>query len=82
MFEWPWDYYVIQCGVFRDQAQAAKAAQKLQAAGLSARVESRQRIGEGVYMVCVGTYPKFDQAQDALRSVKTKSPGAIIAPGS
>jgi len=80
LFEWPWDYFVIQCGAFRDQAQANRLAQKLTAAGLSARVESRPRLGEGLYTVCVGIYPKFEQAQEALRSVKGKSPGAVVAP--
>lgn len=81
-FEWPWDYYVIQCGMFRDQTQAGKLVQKLQAAGLQARVESRPRMGGGLFMVCAGSYPKLEQAQEALRSVKAKSPGAVIAPGS
>jgi tetratricopeptide (TPR) repeat protein len=80
MFEWPWDYYVIQCGAFRDQAQAGKAAQRLQAAGLVVRVEPRQRLGETLYTVCVGNYGKYGLAEEALRGIKTKSPGAVIMP--
>lgn len=80
-FEWPFDYFVIQCGSFRDQAAANKHSTKLQGSGLSTRVEPRQRLGESLYIVCIGSYPKYDLAQEALRSVKNKCPGALIAPG-
>ncbi|MBI5762149.1 MAG: SPOR domain-containing protein [Planctomycetes bacterium] len=81
MFEWPWDYYVIQCGAFREASSANKLAQKLQGNGVSARVEQRQRLGETVHAVCVGSYPKYELAQEALRTVKARSPGATIEPG-
>ncbi|MEK6643850.1 MAG: SPOR domain-containing protein [Planctomycetota bacterium] len=81
MFEWPWDYYVIQCGAFRDAAAANKLAQKLQGNGVSARVEQRQRLGETLHTVCVGSYPKYELAQEALRTVKSRSPAATIEPG-
>lgn len=80
-FEWPFDYFVIQCGAFRDKTSAEKQSTKLQGAALATRVESRQRAGETVYIVCVGSYPKYDLAADALRSVKSKCPSAVIVPG-
>ena len=80
-FEWPFDYFVIQCSAFRDKVAAEKQSTKLQGAGLATRVESRQRVGETVYIVCVGSYPKYDMAADALRSVKIRCPGAAIVPG-
>jgi tetratricopeptide (TPR) repeat protein len=80
-FEWPFDYFVIQCGVFRDKAAANKQSGHLQGTGLATRVESRQRSGETIYMVCVGSYPKYDLAVDALRSIKGKCAAAVIVPG-
>lgn len=80
-FEWPFDYFVIQCGAFRDRPSAEKLSTKLQGSGLATRVESRQRAGETVYIVCVGSYPRYDLAADALRSVRAKSSAAVIVPG-
>jgi TolA-binding protein len=80
-FDWPFDYFVIQCGVYRDQAAANKESTRLQAAGLATRVESRQRGGETIYMVCVGSYPKYELAVDALRSIKSKCAAAVMVPG-
>lgn len=79
--EWPFDYFVIQCGAYRDRPSAEKLSTKLQGTGLATRVESRQRAGETVHIVCVGSYPRYDLAADALRSVRAKSSAAVIVPG-
>jgi tetratricopeptide (TPR) repeat protein len=80
MYEWKGDYFALQCGAFQDQSSAAKQMQKLRKAGLSARIDNQMRLGKTLYMVFVGQYPKYDAAQEALRSVRAKVPNAVIAP--
>lgn len=80
MFEWTGDYFAIQCGAYKDSSSAAKQVQKLRKTGLSPRVETRTRLGQTMYMVFVGQYPKYDAAQEALRSVRGKVSDAVIAP--
>lgn len=80
MADWPNDYFVIQCGVFRDAAAAAKRAAELQRMGLPAKVEVRSRAGQTIQTVCVGNYSTFEQAQKALPGVKGKAAGAVIFP--
>lgn len=80
MNEWPVDGFRIQCGAFREQAEANRLAEKLGKAGLSARVESRERSGETLQMVYVGQYSRYDQAQQALRAVQRQVSDAAIVP--
>ena len=80
MNEWPNDFFSIQCGAFRDKSEAAKLVEKLKSAGLGARVESRSCSGEALQMVFVGQYPRYEQAQSALRTVQRQVKDASIAP--
>jgi tetratricopeptide (TPR) repeat protein len=80
-FDWPHDYFVLQCGVYRSESGARKRVAELERAGLQARVEKRIRAGQTLFAACVGSYRRYDQAQEALRSVKTSCSGAVIAPG-
>jgi len=81
MYEWSHDYFVIQCGAFREQAAAIKRARELQAAGLAATVETRSRLNEALHVVSVGNYNTYAQAQQALPSVRKKARDAVIYPG-
>lgn len=80
MYEWKGDYFALQCGAYQDQSSATKQMQKLRKVGLSPRIETQTRLGKTLYMVFVGQYPKYDAAQEALRSVRAKVPNAVIAP--
>lgn len=80
MLEWPYDYFVVQCGAFRDKAEAAKLVEKIKQSGLKPRIETRSRSGETLQVVCVGQYPRYDQAQEACRAVQRQVKDASIAP--
>lgn len=77
---WPGDYFVIQCGAFRDRASATKQVNQLQRAGVSARVESMSRQGQALQTVVVGEYSTYSAAKAALPPVKSRVSGAVIAP--
>lgn len=80
MSEWPVDGFKIQCGAFRDKAEAARLAEKLGRAGLSTKVESQLRSGETLQMVYVGQYSRYEQAQQALRAVRRHVSDSMIVP--
>jgi tetratricopeptide (TPR) repeat protein len=78
--EWPDNFFSIQCGAFREKGEATKLVDKLRKAGLSPRMESRSRSGQSLFMVYVGQYPRYDQAQGALRAAQRQVSEASIAP--
>ena len=80
LYEWPHDFYSIQCGAFRDKNKAAKLERKLRRAGLRSKVESRPRSGEVLHVVYVGRYPRYDGARDSLRSVQRVVSDALVVP--
>jgi TolA-binding protein len=80
MYDWPHDYFSIQCGAFREKSGAKKLLRKINSAGLKGRIESRLRSGEVLQMVYVGKYPRHDRAQDALSAVRRQVPGSLIVP--
>lgn len=80
MSEWPGNYHAIQCGAFRDRKAADLLAGTLNSAGQKARVEPMQRSGETLYMVYVGYFPTYGEAEAALGSVKRRVSGAVIVP--
>ena len=80
MYEWPNDYFAIQCGAFRDSTGADDLKKKLVGKGLRAAVERRSRAGESLYIVFVGRYPRYDQAEESLREVRRHVPDALIKP--
>ncbi|MBN2562413.1 MAG: SPOR domain-containing protein [Phycisphaerae bacterium] len=80
MYEWPYDYFSIQCGAYREKAGAGKLEAALKEAGLRARVETRPRGGELLHVVFVGRYPRYDQAQGAIAAVQRNVSDAIVVP--
>ena len=80
LYEWPHDFYSIQCGAFRDKSKAAKLERKLKRAGLRSKVETRPRSGELLYVVYVGRYPRYNGARDSLRSVQRVVSDALVVP--
>lgn len=78
--DWPHEFFSIQCGAHRDQAAAAKLKETLTKAGLSARIETRQVSGEQLYLVYVGQYAGYEQAQAAVAGVQRKVSGAMVVP--
>src|SRR5262245_21193681 len=80
MLSWPGDFFSIQCGAYREKNTALKQKDELLRTGINARVETRQRSGETLQMVYVGQYPRYDQAQSAVRNIQKKVPGAVIVP--
>ncbi len=80
MYDWPHDYFSIQCGAYREKAGATKLQEELKKAGLRARVETHPRGGEPLHKVLVGRYPRYDQARDMLRSVQHRVSDALVVP--
>lgn len=80
MSDWKGDYFAIQCGAYQDSSSAATQMRKLKKMGLPARVDAQSRSGKTLYCVYVGQYPNFDAAQEALRTIRGKVSGAVIAP--
>lgn len=80
LYEWPHDFFSIQCGAFRDKGKAAELARKLKRSGLRSKVETRPRSGERLYVVYVGQYPRYNGARDALRSVHRVVSDALVVP--
>ena len=80
MYQWPDQAFAIQCGAFRDRSGAQKLANKLKRSGLDARVETRPRSGEVLYVVYVGRYPQYRGAQEALRAIRRYVSDALIVP--
>lgn len=80
LFDWPHDYYSIQCGAFRDKGAASMQSRELRRSGLSSRVERRRRSGEQLYTVYVGKYSRYGQAKDALPSVRRQIRDAFVMP--
>ncbi len=80
MYDWPHDFFSIQCGAFRERRGADELASKLKRAGLDGRVEMRPRSGEPMNMVFVGRFPQYAQGEEALRVVQRQVAGAMIVP--
>ncbi len=80
MYDWPHNCFVIQCGAFRDAGGAEELKNKLVSRGLSATVERGSRSGESLYVVYVGRYPQYDQAEASLSAVRRQVPDALIKP--
>jgi tetratricopeptide (TPR) repeat protein len=78
--DWPEDYFAIQCGAFRDRASADSLVKKLNKQKVDARVELRSRSGEKLYVVLVGRFNTFDQAEGSLRAIEGRVPDAHVAP--
>lgn len=79
-YDWPHDYFSIQCGAFRDKAGGRELVDKLKRGGMKVRLETRPRRGEMLYMVYSGRYPMYEQAQTALRRAQRPIPDAVIVP--
>jgi TolA-binding protein len=78
--EWRNEFFSIQCGACRDQGGANQLKDELSKAGLPVRVEKHLRSGEELHMVYVGRYARYEQAQEALGSVRRRAPGAQVVP--
>ncbi len=80
MFEWPVDYFAIQCGAFQDRRAATELTTRLNRSGLSACVEARSRMGKPLHMVFVGQFTTHAEAERQLQSVRNHVSSAVIAP--
>jgi tetratricopeptide (TPR) repeat protein len=78
--DWPRDYFSIQCGAFRDRAAAESLVKSLKKKGVTARVELRSRSNVKLYLVLVGQFNTFDQAEQSLSAIEAKVPDAHVAP--
>ncbi len=80
MHDWRDDYFSIQCGAFREKAGAEALKLELKKTGLRARIETRVRSGELLYVVYVGRYPRYDQASEAISLVRRRVSDALVVP--
>ncbi len=64
------DCFAIQCGVFRDERNAAQRMSQLQGQGLNVYVRQELRAGEPVHVVLEGRYDTYEEARLSLARVK------------
>lgn len=79
-FNWPHDYFAIQCGVFRRADNAERAVADLGRRGIPAKAEYSSVEGEAAWRVLTGMYPTYEQARADLPRVRRAEPSAIIVP--
>jgi tetratricopeptide (TPR) repeat protein len=77
---WPHQYFAIQCGVFRNRANASSLLGRLRGQGLDAYIESRPTSRAGDNAVRVGRFGDYSAAGRALPSVRRVVPDAFIVP--
>jgi cell division protein FtsN len=70
--------WTIQAGAFERSSGARAAAQRLQAAGLSATTRTRLVDSRPMTIIQVGRYDRFYDAETALPSVRRVEPHAFI----
>lgn len=79
-FNWPHDYFAIQCGVFRRADNAERAVADLGRRGIPAKAEYSSVEGDAAWRVLTGMYLTYEQARADLPRVRRAEPSAIIVP--
>lgn len=82
MLGWNHPYFTVQCHALTNADAADKEVSRLRAAGLDATKELDTRDKRALYLVQVGKYRTYDEAQQALVRVKRigNVPNARIVP--
>lgn len=73
-------HFAIQCGAYGQKQNAANAAAELGRAGLPAGMYREARAGGDVWVVRIGQYRTYAEAQQALARVRAEVPDAVIWP--
>ena len=79
-FNWPHDFFTIQVGAFSKPELAQRQLTVLRQAGLPAQQRLDTRSGRPLYVVQVGQYQTYADAQTNLPKVQTAAGEAIIVP--
>lgn len=74
------DHFSIQCGSYSQKANAANAAADLGRAGFSAGVYLEKRSTGDMWVVRIGNYRTYAEAQSALAKVRQRTSDAVIWP--
>ncbi len=70
--------WTIQVAAYRQKARAVSTAEGLQAKGMSANVKSALSEAAVLFLVQVGRYPTYEQAELALPSIKADWQDAFV----
>ncbi len=79
-FNWPFEYFVIQCGAFERVGGAENLIRRLSQHGLKARRRCDFRQDNVVYVVQVGQYRDYASARGDLQRVRDVTADAFIMP--
>jgi tetratricopeptide (TPR) repeat protein len=82
------DHFAVQCGVFSDRRNAQALCEELRRAGFSPQIRTETRSGRygesaaagTVYVVLVGEFATYEEAERELARVKGYVPAAVIWP--
>ena len=66
------DHFAVQCGAFRDRANADRLCRELMDKGLEASVQTEAQKRTPLYVVVVGRYADFDEAERHLAMIKER----------
>ncbi len=78
--DWDKPYFAVQCGAFNQPAASQQAAARLRERGLEARSLPEVRAGQRRYVVRVGQYRTYAEAERMLRQVQGYQPDAFVVP--
>jgi outer membrane protein assembly factor BamD (BamD/ComL family) len=77
---WNHDFFAIQCGAYRQAANADAQVAKLRAAGIHARTVPDTWDNQPLFVVLVGQYDNYSKALKELPRVKQIAGDAIVRP--
>jgi len=79
-FKWRHHYFTIQCGAFARKPSAAELATSLRQQRFQAATEVDLSNERAPYVVYVGSFPEYSEAQKYLHEVQRAIPDAFIMP--
>lgn len=72
--------YTVQVGAFSDSAGASAKVREVERAGFRCEVRPTPKYGHTLYVVCVGRYDTWADANAAARGLRAKGISAIVSP--
>jgi tetratricopeptide (TPR) repeat protein len=72
--------FAVQCGVFRQVANARRLMAELRAGGLQPYLRSERRDGQPIHIVMEGPYQSYERARQGLARVLGYVPKAVLWP--
>jgi tetratricopeptide (TPR) repeat protein len=80
LYDWPHEFFSIQCGAFREHKPANEMSGRLRKARLNGWVHTQTRAGTKLYTVYCGRYPDYEQAKQGLVAARRVVSDAHVVP--